>query len=336
MGNTDDIILSVIIPVYNAEKSIRRAIDSALDQKELAVEVIAINDGSTDHTQEIMDKLYGANQNVRIYHRTNHGPYKSRVYGIGKAKGKYITFMDADDYISPGFYRPVLKYMAGKNADIVEFGSRIYSESMELVTVDYYSYEEKKNIEAMKNVMLKKNCSCSDCNKIYRSALFDIRKMNVDVFTYEEDLLLNIFAMQNAEKIITIPMTGYNYCRHSDSFTTGGITCGLYKALHTWKYIYKECGKYKELERTAAMAYCAKIAYFYCLLVTDRTDISKYNKIVDRFHKIYKKNHLSVYFGNGESVNRLLMVRLFWLNHRFCRLVFRMFVIEKNNYEEKK
>lgn len=324
----------MIIPVYNAEKSIKRAVDSALDQKEIAIEVIAINDGSTDHTAEIMEKLYGTNKNVRIYHRTNHGPYKSRVYGIGKAKGKYITFMDADDYISPGFYRLVLKYMAKKNADIVEFGSRIYSESLELNTVDNYLYEKKKSVDAMRNVMLKKNCSCSDCNKIYRSALFDLRKIDVDVFTYEEDLLLNIFAMQNAEKIITIPLTGYNYCKHSESITTSNITCGLQKTLHTWKYIYKECRKYKELERTAAMAYCAKIAYYYCLLITDGADIRKYNKMVERFHKLYRKNHLSVYLGNGESVKRLLMVRLFWLNHSFCRFVFQMFVMKKKNYEE--
>lgn len=90
--------VSVIIPVYNCESSIGRAIESVLNQKDISVEVICIDDGCTDHTCMVVDHYSFEDECVRLIHQENGGPGKARNEGIQCARGNYIAFLDADDY----------------------------------------------------------------------------------------------------------------------------------------------------------------------------------------------------------------------------------------------
>lgn len=109
-------IVSVIVPVYNGEQTIKKCIDSILAQTLKEIEIIVVNDNSTDSTLEIL-KIY-KKKIVLINNEENMGPAGSRNKGLAKAKGKFIGFVDADDHISANMYQTMLDNM-GDDIDLV-------------------------------------------------------------------------------------------------------------------------------------------------------------------------------------------------------------------------
>ncbi len=91
-------LISIIIPVYNAEKTIGRAIDSILSQTSLDFELLLINDGSSDNSLQVMNSYGSDDSRIRVFDITNSGVSHARNLGMKHAKGKYMTFLDADDY----------------------------------------------------------------------------------------------------------------------------------------------------------------------------------------------------------------------------------------------
>ena len=89
--------ISIIVPIYNAEKYISKCLDSIINQTKKELEIILINDGSTDRTEEIIKKYQ--DKRIRYFKNKNQGIGKTRNFGIDKAKGKYLLFLDSDDFL---------------------------------------------------------------------------------------------------------------------------------------------------------------------------------------------------------------------------------------------
>ena len=89
--------ISVIIPVYNGEKYIRKCLDSVINQTKKEIEIVVVNDGSTDNTESIIKEY--KDKRIKYFKNTNHGIGYSRNFGVSKSSGKYIMFLDSDDYI---------------------------------------------------------------------------------------------------------------------------------------------------------------------------------------------------------------------------------------------
>lgn len=111
-------LISIIIPAYNAEKYICRAVDSSLAQSYPNVEIVIVNDGSTDGTLKILKEHYGSVSNVYIYDIENGGVANARNYGIERAKGQYICFLDSDDELYDDALDIMMKNIKENNADI--------------------------------------------------------------------------------------------------------------------------------------------------------------------------------------------------------------------------
>lgn len=120
--------LSIIIPAYNAEKTVCRAIDSAISQKtDYEFEIIVINDGSNDATEKQLEK-YNNSPKIKIYSHENRGIGKTRSEGLELASGKYISYLDADDYLLEGAVQAYLSTAFEKKSDIVIFDSQFIFE----------------------------------------------------------------------------------------------------------------------------------------------------------------------------------------------------------------
>ena len=98
-------LISVIITAYNVEKYIRQCIESLLAQTFTSIEFILVDDGSTDRSGEICDQYAQQYEKIRVIHRLNGGPSAARNAGLAIAKGKYIGYVDGDDWIEPEMYR---------------------------------------------------------------------------------------------------------------------------------------------------------------------------------------------------------------------------------------
>lgn len=121
----NEAIISVCISVYNAEKYLRRCIDSVIVQRIDAMEIVLVNDGSTDNSSQIMYEYQEKHPDlsIKIIEQANLGLAQGRQTGVDNATGKYITFLDADDFLVDGAYRTILEFMKENEADIYEFQS---------------------------------------------------------------------------------------------------------------------------------------------------------------------------------------------------------------------
>ncbi|AHE98171.1 glycosyl transferase CpsJ(V) [Thioalkalivibrio paradoxus ARh 1] len=117
--------MSVIIPVYNAESSLEACLDSVLKQTCREFEVIAVNDGSTDRSGAILDAIARSNARLRVLHRPNRGLSAARNAGICMARGRYLGFVDADDFIDPTMYESLWAVARHDDADVVKCGYRV-------------------------------------------------------------------------------------------------------------------------------------------------------------------------------------------------------------------
>ena len=116
---------SVIIPVYNAERTLKRCLDSLLGQKREDVEIILINDGSSDGSRAILEDYGRRFPNVRAVHQENAGVSAARNRGLDEAEGKYITFVDSDDYVSEDYFRAMDEAGEKEDSDLIVFAKDI-------------------------------------------------------------------------------------------------------------------------------------------------------------------------------------------------------------------
>lgn len=120
----NDVLVTVIMPVYNSEKYIRDCVNSILQEKGIEFELLLIDDGSVDHSPEICDELGRQDSRVRVYHKPNGGICEARNFGIKHAKGEYIAFSDHDDRVNVGFIVENYLYAKATQADVVKFGRK--------------------------------------------------------------------------------------------------------------------------------------------------------------------------------------------------------------------
>ena len=139
MGN--ELLISVIVPVYNAEKYIDRAIKSVLCQMDGRIELILVNDGSVDRSGEICDEYAANNPNIRVIHKENGGTSSAKNMAIKIANGRYISFMDSDDYLESSTYNEIIKVILQYEPDCIDFGWRYISDG-ESITPAFHKLQK--------------------------------------------------------------------------------------------------------------------------------------------------------------------------------------------------
>lgn len=112
--------VSIIVPVYNVEKYVKKCIKSLMNQTLKEIEIIVVDDGSTDNSISIIEKVAKDDERIKIFHKENGGLSDARNYGLKKAKGKYIAFLDSDDYVKSDLYQKMYEKAKKEKSDMVE------------------------------------------------------------------------------------------------------------------------------------------------------------------------------------------------------------------------
>lgn len=206
--------VSIIVPIYNAEKYIKKCLDSLLNQTKKELEFILVNDGSTDNTEHIIKKY--KDKRIKYYKNENQGIGKARNFGIEKANGRYIMFIDSDDYID-------------KNMSKLMF-DKAFSNNLDMVICDYYNvidgevHEEK--LANFKPTTLKESpnlifdINLSPWNKLYKRSLINENNINFVENLKYEDAPFVCQALDKAKKIGKVNKCLNYYVMHSSSETT--------------------------------------------------------------------------------------------------------------------
>ena len=114
-------LISIIVPVYNVEQFLARCIDSIRAQTYRNIEILLIDDGSTDNSGRVCDEYAKQDGRIKVYHKPNGGVSSARNYGLDRATGKYIGFVDSDDFIAPDMYEYLIQLIKDTNAEICQF-----------------------------------------------------------------------------------------------------------------------------------------------------------------------------------------------------------------------
>ena len=198
-----EVVLTVIIPAYNVQEYIGKCLDSVLEQElEISYEIVVVNDGSTDGTEKILRKYEGMD-NVCVIHQENQGLSGARNRGLELARGKYIFFLDSDDYLLPGCLKNMVETAESCGADIVQ-GKYQYLREGHLIPVwirgpygRIREYGEMCRLPGFASM------------KLYRSQLFS------DVFFPEgywfEDSIVQLILFERCRKLVMLRETGYVY-----------------------------------------------------------------------------------------------------------------------------
>lgn len=203
------IVLSIIVPVYNTAKQLRRCLDSIVPQLNNKVEVILVNDGSTDNSKDIICDYIDHYNQFRLYDKPNEGVSAARNIGLKVASGKYVTFLDSDDYVEPDYMHKIMgniHKMEQDELDLMIFG--FYRKVGENYSVNLP--DAKGNV--IKEIFTQKYNA--PWNKIFKKSLIDAYELEFPVsMKTSEDFLFLLDYVQNTCKIgVADECCIYNYC----------------------------------------------------------------------------------------------------------------------------
>ncbi|MEE3427345.1 MAG: glycosyltransferase family 2 protein [Ruminococcus sp.] len=214
----NELTVSVIVPVYNAQETICLCVDSILHQDYTDYELILIDDGSSDKSAEICDNYSDKNKKVVVYHTDNNGVSAARNLGIEKAKGKYILFVDSDDYVTENYIRRLIEIKEQKtDTDNIWCGFRTFRNSNKDVFIEKYVYDKNTELSLIdyKKIMTLHEkwldagpyCKLYDRNVINRNNI----RFPVDL-SLGEDLIFNFRYLDCTNgKICVLNEDNYNY-----------------------------------------------------------------------------------------------------------------------------
>lgn len=210
--------VSVIVPVYNVSKYIKRCMDSLVNQTLDDIEFIIINDGTKDDSEEII-KTYKSDK-IKYYKRANHGIGNTRNFGLKHANGEYIGFVDSDDYIECDMFEKLYNKAKQDNLDIVVCDFYRDNEESNTSSVDYINGFKNGNTNLKEQPDLINNINLSPWNKLYKRELIDVNSENfVETLKYE-DAPFVIRMLDKAKMIGKIDKPLYHYMIHKNSETT--------------------------------------------------------------------------------------------------------------------
>ena len=215
-----DILISVIVPVYNVEAYLPRCVDSILNQTYSNLEIILVDDGTKDDSDKICDDYAEKDRRIRVIHKENGGLSSARNAGIDIARGEYLAFVDSDDWIEPDALESLLRTAREQQTELVIAGRW---------DVKAKTGEKKKGLcpekletipaeEAVRRIFTWDHCDSASWDKLYHRRLF--REIRFPVGKICEDVPIMYRIVLDAGRVAMLDKPVYNYFHRDGSITT--------------------------------------------------------------------------------------------------------------------
>lgn len=214
--------LSVIIPVYNTEKYIEKCLDSIAKQTMKDLEIIVVNDGSKDNSEGVINQWMENNKDIDIkcFKKENGGLSSARNFGVEKASGKYISFVDSDDYLEKDLYKNLEQYM-DQDIDLIKFKMATYNDNNEIIEkMDGPIFEQVTGEQAFEKLCTQDKFLEVACIYLYKRDFFIKENFKYEISAYHEDFGLTPWIIINAKSVISTDVYGYCYLQRENSITT--------------------------------------------------------------------------------------------------------------------
>ena len=206
-------MISFIIPTYNSANTIKRAIESILNQNaNIRYEIIVVDDGSSDNTEEVL-KVYENNQKIKFYKKANSGVADTRNYGVSKATGDYIIFVDSDDYISENLLNDIEPYLL-QNIELIKWNPIFVDENTNEILKPVSVAFKKVTGEQGFNILFGRD-NLIDC--LWNYAIKKELIMEFPTGTYHEDFATMPLIILKSKSFVSIDKREYYYVQSNNS-----------------------------------------------------------------------------------------------------------------------
>ena len=253
MCKKDEVLVSVIVPVFRVEKYLSRCIESVLNQSIKKIEIILVDDGSDDRCPEICDGYAERDDRVTVIHQRNQGLSAARNQGIAYASGKYIVFVDSDDWIEPEMLEELCLAAEYFDADIAECGYKtIYGDKLDKTAGDSGQYLVLEGDDVLLEEVRWGSFKSVAWNKVYKRKLFD-GGLRYPEGKWHEDMFLTYRLFALANRAVYVDYNLYNYDQtRTDSITGAPFSEKTLDTIEAWReksqflkkrneWLYYEC-----------------------------------------------------------------------------------------------
>ena len=300
-------LVSVIVPVYNVENYLRKCLDSLINQSYVNLEILLVNDGSTDASGELCEEYAEKDLRVKVFHKENGGPSSARNLGLEHAGGGYITFIDSDDYLAEDAVESLVTSLEKHQADISFCQTEIVDETGAILDKSRKKYYEETVLspeEMMMEICLNRMTGTSAWGKLYRSTLFeDIRfpvgKLYEDTYTTPDVVI-------RSRRVAFIGRAVYFWVQRSGSITHQGLTEKDFTVFSTLERFIKIVDAYYPALHEYAIVRLVDDTFWTIMmrLVYNDDFLSKAAKIRKRYRKywILALRHPELNFGKKVQV----------------------------------
>ncbi len=213
---------SIIVPVYNVEKYLEKCLESILNQTFKDFEAIIVNDGSTDNSQEIIDKYVNKDKKIfKSFKKENGGLSDARNFGIERARGEYIVFLDSDDYIDYNYLEVFnMKIMQSVDLDLIRIPKKIYNTQNGDMKIEKFPEEYMSGEEALCYMRKKRICIETACSYCIKTLFWKENNFLFPIGGLHEDFAVMLLVVLKAKNFSFSNKTYYNYILHENSITT--------------------------------------------------------------------------------------------------------------------
>lgn len=255
-------MISIIVPVFNGAQSIHQCLLSILSQTYKDIEVIVVNDGSTDQTQTCVEALARHDQRIKLISQSNQGVAMARNQGLEAACGTYISFVDADDKIEPNFIEVLLQLAQNHDADIVECSVVLDTETHQNLRIESLPHQVlSMNDGLVKHFLSQTYVKNYVANKLFKTTLLQTCRFPKLAFGEDFVFLLNVFS--KAKQYVSTSLPLYHYVIHASSATQSSFNLKQLDSIKAGEYALQERLVPLEFNSLISKYICEKIFFLY-------------------------------------------------------------------------
>lgn len=319
MSNSEHLI-SIVIPVYKVEKYLRRCIESVLSQTYKYYELILVNDGSPDACPKICDEYASLHKNITVVHKENEGVSAARNSGIELAKGKYITFIDSDDFVDKSFLEVLVSALEINNVAISMCSYLRVTDSFQPIksNENEHTHIFINDMEAM-DMLLDDQSKCAPWGKLYDIKLFD--DVRFPVGKIMEDMFVMPTIFKKAKCLAIISQELYYYNQEGESITRSNFNYNKLDMVDAASFWQKHTGLYYPDLLEKASIHFFTVLINNCMYLTKAKD--SYGKLK---YNDYKNEILNSYnyIINSTYTTRNTKIKVVFLKFNLFRLFTRI------------
>lgn len=295
--------ISIIVPIYNVEQYLRKCVDSILAQTFTDFEVILVDDGSPDNSGAICDEYAKLDSRVRVIHKENGGLSDARNAGIEIAKGKYLGFVDSDDFIDKDMYEILYNAFSVEDVDMAIVGYYDeYGDCILNIDKDIESFTVIDSTQAIEEILKGRKLTANVWNKLYKKELFQHIRFPKDVIAEDAFVIIELLLLVNKVGVAT--KLKYHYIHRKESITSAKFSVKDIDTITAWEYNYNLIKKNIPILVSDAHARVIWANFF----VIDKLALVKRTPEEDRYYKEIKltlnKNFFKIIKSKNFTFNR--------------------------------